>query len=144
MIPIPKTTHKTHTTPIQIRFNDIDIAAHVNNAVYQNYFDLAKTRFFDDIFGDLIDWETKGLVVAHIAIDYFNPTYFKDDIVVESSINTIGSKSFEMTQVVRTKGSVDKNDIKCVSKSIMVAYHYKEAYSFVLPDSWVEALKSKL
>ena len=31
-----------HTIPVQIRFNDLDVFAHVNNAVIQEYFDLAQ------------------------------------------------------------------------------------------------------
>ena len=144
MIPIPNKTSKSHNTPVQIRFNDIDIAAHVNNAVYQNYFDLAKTHFFERIFGELIEWRIKGLVLAHIEIDYYSPTYLEEEILVESTISKIGSKSFDMTQVVRTKGSTGDKGIKCVSKSIMVAYHYKEAYSFQLPSEWTLALEKHL
>ena len=33
-----------HKTPIQIRFNDVDVVGHVNNSVYQNYFDAARMR----------------------------------------------------------------------------------------------------
>jgi acyl-CoA thioester hydrolase len=144
MIPIPSSSENTHITPVQIRFNDIDIAAHVNNAVYQNYFDLAKTHFFEQIFGPLIDWKIKGLVLAHIEIDYYSPTYLDDEIIVESSITKIGSKSFDMTQVVRSKNSIGEEGIKCISRSIMVGYHYKEAYSFALPNDWVNALKDNL
>jgi acyl-CoA thioester hydrolase len=143
MIEVP-INRKVHFTPVQIRFNDIDIAAHVNNAVYQNYFDLAKTHFFNQIFGEIIDWKIKGLVLAHIAIDYYAPTYLDDEILVESYISKIGNKSFDMTQVVRLKGTVGEEGLKCVSRSIMVAYHYREAYSFELPTVWVSCLEPYL
>ncbi len=143
MIPIPN-KQNVHTTPVQIRFNDIDIAAHVNNAVYQNYFDLAKTHFFEEIFGDTIDWKVKGLVLAHIEIDYYQPTYLEENIIIESSITKIGTKSFDMTQVIRKKGSKGEYGIKCVGRSIMVGYHYKEAYSFDLPKEWVEKIRTSI
>ena len=140
MIEIPQNANQ-HTTPVQIRFNDIDIAAHVNNAVYQNYFDLAKTFFFDEIFGDIIDWKIKGLVLAHIEIDYYEPTYLGEDIIVESSITKLGKKSLDIVQIVRQKGSKGEKGIKCVGRSIMVGYHYREAYSFELPIEWIEKIK---
>ncbi len=35
-----------HTTPVQVRFNDVDQMGHVNNAVIMEYFDLGKEAFF--------------------------------------------------------------------------------------------------
>jgi acyl-CoA thioester hydrolase len=144
MISLPQQANSTHITPVQIRFNDIDIAAHVNNAVYQNYFDLAKTHFFDNVFGDIIDWKIKGLVLAHIDIDYYSPTYLEEEIVVESNILKLGTKSFEMVQVVRVKNSIGEAGIKCIGRSIMVAYHYQEAYSFDIPQDWAEKIKKHI
>ncbi|MBN2669098.1 MAG: acyl-CoA thioesterase [Bacteroidales bacterium] len=140
MIVVPDKT-LWHKTDVQIRFNDIDIAAHVNNAVYQNYFDLAKTHFFDAIFGEVIDWKIKGLVLVHIEIDYYQPTYLEEQIEVESTMTKIGKKSFDMVQVVRKKGTKGEESIKCVSRSVMVGYHYRDAYSFDLPDAWIEKIK---
>ena len=34
------------TTQVQLRFNDIDALGHVNNSVYFQFFDLAKTEYF--------------------------------------------------------------------------------------------------
>ncbi len=143
MISIPN-TDKAHITPIQIRFNDIDIAAHVNNAVYQSYFDLAKTHYFNEIFQETIDWKIKGLVLAHIEIDYYQPTYLEQDIVIESLITKVGTKSFELIQIVRDKNSVGENGIKCIGKSIMVAYHYRDAYSFDIPQEWMLKIQKEL
>ena len=140
MIPIPKNP-SAHITPIQIRFNDIDIAAHVNNATYQEYFDLAKTHFFEQLFEQIIDWKIKGLVLAHIEIDYYQPTYLEEPIVVESTITKVGTKSFKLTQLIRKANTKGNEDIKCISESIMVAYHYQKAYSFNLPEQWVEKIE---
>lgn len=35
-----------HHQPIQLRFNDIDMLGHVNNTLYFEYMDMAKTRYF--------------------------------------------------------------------------------------------------
>ncbi len=143
MIQIPL-SDKKYVLPIQIRFNDVDLAKHVNNAVYQNYFDLAKTHCYNDMFGELIDWKETGLVLAHIEIDYYAPTFLDDAIIVESYITKIGAKSFEHIQVVRMKGSVADEGLKCVSRSVMVAYNYEANHSFEIPKSWAERLKAYL
>ena len=88
----------------------------------------------------MINWRIKGLVLAHIEIDYYQPTYLDEDIIIESTISKTGTKSFDMTQVVRKKGSKGEEGIKCVGRSIMVAYHYKDQYSFDLPAEWKEKI----
>ena len=35
-----------HQQAIQIRFNDVDVIGHVNNAVQLSYFDLGKVKYF--------------------------------------------------------------------------------------------------
>ncbi len=143
MISIPS-SDKKFTLPIQIRFNDVDLAKHVNNSIYQNYFDLAKTHWYNQMFGELIDWKETGLVLAHIEIDYYAPTYIDDPIVVESYITKIGAKSFEHIQVVRMKDSKAEDGVKCVSRSVMVAYNYEKNHSFQIPEAWNKRLKEYL
>lgn len=142
MINIPD-NNNSHISNIQIRFNDLDIVNHVNNAIYQEYFDIAKTELFNFTFGKTIDWKTRGLVLAHIEIDYHQPTYFEENIIIESKITKVGTKSFEVTQVVRQKDTKNENGVKCIGKSIMVAYHYQKAYSFALPSEWIEKINSQ-
>ena len=62
-----------HQTPIQIRFNDVDIMGHVNNSVYQNYFDYARLQYFEQVFGYRMDWYDKALVLVKIEIEYLKP-----------------------------------------------------------------------
>ena len=139
MLEIPNSKN-IHTTAIQIRFNDLDLVKHVNNAIYQEYFDIAKTSLFNDTFGKAIDWKTRGLVLAHIEIDYLQPTYLDEDIIIESKITKIGTKSFDLIQVIRKKDTKGENGIKCIGKSIMVTYHYENSYSFKIPEEWIKLI----
>ena len=133
-----------HVTPIQIRFNDIDIIGHVNNAVYQNYFDLAKTHFFDYVFGNAIDWKISGLILAHIDIDFFQPVFLNDQIIIETTFTKYGQKSVKMTQIVREKNSTSEQGIKAVGHSVMVAFDFLENQSIDLPNEWILAIKEHL
>ena len=38
-----------HKTLIQIRFKDVDMMGHVNNANHLTYFELARVHYFDEI-----------------------------------------------------------------------------------------------
>ena len=71
MIPSVLPSKIKHITAIQIRFNDIDIAGHINNAIYMEYSDLAKMHYFNEVFKNTINWKEKGFVLAHFSLDYF-------------------------------------------------------------------------
>jgi len=121
---------------IQIRFNDIDLAGHVNNAIYQYYYDFGKLRFFDNIFNNNIDWTKEGFVLLKIEVEYFNPTYLHDNIEVLTKISEIKNKSLIIEQIIREKGNDNINDIKSKSISVMVAYDFIKKESMQIPEDW--------
>jgi acyl-CoA thioester hydrolase len=110
-----------HKTPIQIRFNDIDIAGHVNNAVHLYYYDYGRMMYFNQIFKDNIKWTEIGFVLANININYENPIFLDEKIFVNTKITNIGNKSLTMIQQIIN----DKNQIKSNNTSIMVGYNYQ-------------------
>lgn len=126
-------TNFLHKTPIQIRFNDIDILAHVNNSVYQNYFDMARLRYFEKVFNQKMNWNEKALVLAKITIEYFNPIFLEEEIVVLSKVYKLGNKSLQMKQEIV---NVTTNEIKANNDAILVAFGSKENGAILLPDDW--------
>ena len=69
-----------HKKKIQIRFGDIDIMGHVNNGVQLSYLDLGRLDYFEQVYGQTIDWNDAALLVAHLEIDYLAPILLKDKI----------------------------------------------------------------
>lgn len=122
-----------HKTPIQIRFNDIDIMAHVNNSVYQNYFDMARLQYFEMIFEQKMNWEEKALVLAKITIEYLNPIFLGEEIMVLSKVYKLGNKSLQMKQKIV---NATTNEVKAVNDAILVAFLSKENGAVELPDDW--------
>lgn len=125
-----------HSTPIQIRFNDIDLAGHVNNAVFQYYYDYGKLRFMDSTFEDIIDWTKSGFVLLNINVDYISPIYLHEEIIVETRIDQVKNKSIVIQQLIRAKGTSNEDGIKSVAKSVMVAYDFITKESMEIPQSW--------
>lgn len=122
-----------HHTPIQIRFNDIDIMAHVNNSVYQNFFDLARTHYFEEVFQKIINWEKQALVLAKITIEYFNPIFLEEKIEVLTKVHTLGNKSLQMFQKVINSETME---IKAQNDAVLVAIGVEENKSILLPNEW--------
>ena len=126
-------TNFLHKTPIQIRFNDIDIMAHVNNSVYQNYFDMARLRYFEKVFDQKMNWEERALVLAKITIEYLNPIFLEEEIVVLSKVYKLGNKSLQMKQEIV---NVTTSEVKANNDAVLVAFGSKKNGAIPLPDDW--------
>ena len=100
-----------HTTPIQIRFNDVDQMGHVNNAVIMEYLDLGKDAFFSG-HGLSPTKSDFTVMVVHYDVDFKAQIHYHDKIQVETSIERFGTKSLTVLQRV-----VNSERVWCVSSA---------------------------
>ncbi len=122
-----------HYTTVQVRFNDIDLMGHVNNAVYQDYFDFGKVSYFNTILGMDVNWDKTGLVLAKITIEYFSAIGLNDEIEIRSKIIRLGNKSLDMYQEIILK---ETSEIMASALSIMVGYSNSENETIAIPSDW--------
>lgn len=102
--------------PAQLRFSDVDRFGHVNNSVYFSLFDMCKTRYFHDVVGTDI-FDRMAPVVVHIEADFISPVLFPDEIVIDTCITRIGTKSFTLMQRAVNRRT---EETKCVCETVMV------------------------
>ena len=125
-----------HTLPLQIRFNDVDKFGHVNNTVFFSFYDLGKTEYFASVCPN-VDWEKDGIVVVHIEADFLAQIYGSDHVAVQTAVTEIGTKSFQLAQqVIDTR----TGEVKCVCRSVMVAFNLEKHESIPLTEEWIEAI----
>lgn len=125
-----------HTLPIQLRFNDVDKFGHVNNTVYFTYYDLGKTEYFASVYPG-VDWEKDGMVVVHIEANFISQITAASNVAVQTAVVEIGNKSLTIVQqVIDTK----TQEVKCLAKSIMVAFDLEAHDSKEIPEDWKEAI----
>lgn len=127
-----------HSTPVQIRFNDIDIMGHVNNSIYQNYFDIARTKYFEEVFEKKLQWNIRSLVLVKITIEYISSIIIDESIKVDSKVYKIGNKSLRMTQQIVNS---DSQEVKAINDAILVAFSYQNNESILMPREWREKIK---
>lgn len=135
-----------HKSPIQIRFKDIDVMGHVNNANHFTYLELARTQYFDDVVSDSINWKEEGIILAHLEIDYKKPILLQDNLFVYSRVSKLGSKSFEFEYHIVVEND-DSIYIVASGKSVQVCFNYVSSKTIPVPDSWrakVEAYEPAL
>jgi acyl-CoA thioester hydrolase len=127
-----------HSFPVQIRFNDVDQAQHVNNSVYLEYLDLGRVDYFKNITGSPMSFDGLALVIASIRVDFFQPVFPDDQIRVLTKVVSLGTKSLEMMQQIVSEGCTGP---KAESKSVLVCFDYKNQISEILPDEWKKKIK---
>lgn len=127
-----------HATPIQLRFNDIDILGHVNNNSQFALFDVGKTQFYNSLRGQLDDWRRVEAVIANINCTFHRQILFSDEVEVLTRITRIGEKSFTMQQILYNRS---KSEISSLSESVMVSVDYETKKSKPIPPQLAEALR---
>ncbi|MDR1417080.1 MAG: acyl-CoA thioesterase [Prevotellaceae bacterium] len=122
------------TTPVQIRFSDVDSFGHVNNSVYWSYFDVGRMDYLHTLFSDDFELRDETVVLVHAEADYKVQTRLKDAIDVRTSVVGVGERSLKMRQeIVNTKtGAVHVSSYsvlsgfsKATQKSIPIKLEWK-------------------
>lgn len=104
-----------HITPVQLRFQDFDMLGHVNNSVYLQLLDVAKTAYFKEVTGKTPTAGSSCPVVAHIDMDFENPLLYPEAPEVATRVSAIGTKSITLEQFILADGRV-----KCRVRTVMV------------------------
>ena len=121
-----------HVLPLQIRFNDVDKFGHVNNTVYFQFYDTAKTDYIATVCKG-VDWERLAIVVVKIEAEFVSQIKGDDHIAGRTRIVKIGNKSFHLEQDVI---DTDTQEVKSRCLSVMVLYDLERQQTIPLPDEW--------
>lgn len=127
-----------HVMPVQIRFNDVDKFGHVNNTIYFQFYDTAKTDYIATVCPD-VDWEHIAIVVVHIEAEFLSQVKSTDHIAARTRVSKLGHKSFHLAQDII---DVDTQEVKCSCTSVMVLYDLDHQRAIELPDDWRHAISS--
>ena len=125
-----------HSMSAQIRFSDVDQFGHMNNSVYFQLYDLAKTTYFKDVMG-MTEWNDVVVVVANINANFLMPIFFSDSIEIETTTIQLGNKSFTLLQRAVVKGS---GEVKCECRTTLVMYDLLTKEPTPIPDHYKNAI----
>lgn len=127
-----------HSVELQLRFNDIDMFGHVNNAIYLQYFDLGKLRYFSEAIGP--DFAEQGFtaVIVNINCDFFAPAVLSERLAVLSAVVHIGEKSLVLEQRII---NVDTDEVKSVCRTTMAGFDPLTLCSAPIPGNIRAALE---
>ncbi len=116
---------------IEVRPSDLDSLAHVNNAVYFSYLEIARGRYWAHIF-DGHRRLRDDVILARAELDYRSQATDDDRLVVEIRTSRIGRSSFEFTYRIVGEGD---GRLIAEGRSVQVMFDYTNNHKISLPQS---------
>ncbi|MBB2145077.1 acyl-CoA thioesterase [Pedobacter sp. LMG 31464] len=120
-----------YKTAIEMRFADLDMMGHVNNAVYFTYMEIARTKYWNHAIN--WDWHATGVVIGQASIDYIAPLFLGDKITMYVRTSRIGTTSFDLEYLI-VKAVNGKEIICSKGKTVCVAFDYISKKPAAIPD----------
>ena len=126
---------KIQPAEIQVRFSDLDVMGHVNNAIYLSYFEMTRVHYFKELLGETWDWKSAGVLLVRNEIDYLIPILLHQKPKIQMHLIEIGTKSFQLGyeiyvgELLHTKGS-----------SVLVCFDAVIHKTIPVPDAMKKAL----
>lgn len=127
-----------HSTPVQIRFNDIDILGHLNNIVYLALYDLAKARYLESVNKGMVNWKKVESVIANINCSYIKQVVFGEEVEVMTRCIHLGERSFTLRQCLVETST---REIRSICDTVMVCFDPSTATSAPMRPEFRKAIE---
>ena len=119
---------KKDTIDVLITKKYIDHYKHVNHARYQDLFEDAQAKLLcknDISFEDIERIHSVRFVQRAFSIEYFKPIFLDDQIIIETSISKVGSKSFTFWQkIIKDNLTITTAQTTYVAMIVLVKKYY--------------------
>ncbi len=125
--------------PIEVRFSDLDVLGHVNNARYLTYMEQARVAYFRMLRLRKPNEPRVGFILASAHIDFRRPILMDSQVRVGVRVTRLGNKSF--TMAYRLEDAVS-GEVFATAETVQVSFDYAKQRSIPLPDAWRHAMAS--
>jgi acyl-CoA thioester hydrolase len=122
------------TARIEVRWRDVDALGHVNNAVYFTYFEIARTRFYEEVF-QASTVRDINFILASIQCDFLSPTRHGEIVEVGIRVPTAGRTSFDFEYQACTAAD---GRLVARARSTQVLYDYDADRKTPIGQAWLD------
>ena len=125
------------STPVKIRFRDLDAFGHVNNAVYFTFMEMARVEYFTRLgLMKLGEYPTPFVIIAEATCQFKAPIQLETPLIVQVRVSRLGNSSFDMEYrfVDEANGA-----ILATGRTVQVVFDYAAGRSVPLPEAWRDA-----
>jgi len=123
---------------VEVRFRDIDMFDHVNNAAYLTYAESARVAYYYHLTG-ILDPRDFDMTLAHAEVDYLIPIFFGQTIHVYTRTTRIGTKSLTMVHELRDSQT---GDILANISTVVVHFDHDTGKSMPLTADIIDLIES--
>jgi len=103
---LPTRDRYTFSIPMTVRWADMDVLGHVNNAKYFTYLESARTAFFDAVnLWKFREHPRQGIAVVHAECNFRQQVRYPAELEVDLRVTRIGEKSFTIEYGIFRKGT---------------------------------------
>jgi len=90
-----------HWYSLTVRFSDVDALQHVNNAIFNTYYEESRLRFLGEYFEMNKEFhEGRSFVMVRSEMEYLGQIKFPDKILIGTGIQKVGNSSLEAFQAI--------------------------------------------
>ncbi|MEA1886085.1 MAG: thioesterase family protein [Bacteroidota bacterium] len=126
----------SHTVPVNIRYSDIDINNHVNNAVYFTYMENARTEL---LVNDLVEYQKNNIVfiVSEASCKYKQPILLTDNVICELKFELLTPLRIGVTYLFK---NADTSKLYAEGKTTLVMLSNNTNKPVQIPDELINRL----
>lgn len=126
----------SHTVPVNIRYSDIDINNHVNNAVYFTYMENARTEL---LVNDLLEYQKNDIVfiVSEASCKYKQPILLTDNVICELKFELLTPLRIGVTYFFK---NADTSKLYAEGKTTLVMLSNNTNKPVQIPDELINRL----
>jgi acyl-CoA thioester hydrolase len=128
---------KVKPAEIQVRFADLDVLGHVNNAVYLSYFEMTRVHYFKELLGENWDWKKAGVILVRNEIDYISPIFLHQKPFIHMHLIEVGAKSLKLGYEI-----IIGDKLHTKGCSVLVCFDAVTNQTIKVPIPMIEALES--
>jgi len=123
---------------VEVRFRDIDMFDHVNNAAYFTYAESARVAYYHHITG-IPDPRDFDMTLAHAEVDYLVPIFYGQTLFVYTRTTRVGTKSLTMTHEIRDSKT---GELLANISTVVVHFDHRTGKSKPLPAEIIALIES--
>ncbi len=110
-----------------VRFGDLDMLGHVNNAVFFTYTEFARLEFFAHL--GITNRSFPSCILARVVANHVHAVHYGDDLQITTWVSNLGNKSLTMKHEV-----IANNKLCATLETVLVWYDHHAKISLRIPD----------
>ena len=119
---------------VEVRFADIDVLGHVNNAVYLSYMEEARLEYMNHVFPGYLaqqSFQDFPFIVGDAYCRFLKPAVLGQTLRLHVGVTEMGTKSLKMSCDITDKAS---GELVAQGYTTIITYNQKSGVSYPIPE----------